>query len=240
MAMHDLTRFTLRDMTACGATLRKLGASAPDLRTVAERTVRHLYNHLRDGPTGDRACVLVRFFQTRRFDRLDPPLQEFALRHLGGSPPRPGMKCLVLVATAGDLPEWNSPDASAGHRAVPLPSPEIMTQLPMIAQMVKQFGLEGDHLLTPDPSLLLAAEQKTYNVFYVPEARGSPYVPAQEGFVVPHGVRSVLGFGGMWPTGQLFAVILFAKCPVSRETAELFKPLALSVKLAVLPFVPGP
>jgi hypothetical protein len=240
MAMHDLTRFTLRDMTACGATLRKLGAGAADLRTVAERTVRHFYEELRGGQTGDHACALVRFFQTQRFDRLDESLQAIAWRHLGKAMPRPGMRCLVLVATAGDAAAWNNPEASVGHRAIPLPSSDIMTHLPMIAQMVKQFGLEADHLLAVDPSLLLAAEQKTYNVFHVPEAVGSPYVPAQEGFVVPWGIRSVLGFGGLWPTGQLFAVILFAKCPISRETAELFKPLALSVKLAVLPFVPGP
>jgi hypothetical protein len=237
--MHDLTRFTLRDMTACGATLRKLGAGAADLRAVAERTVRHLYDHLRSGPAGDRACALVRFFQTQPFEKLDEPLQACARYHLGGGTPRPGMNCLVLIATVGDAPAWNSPDASAGHRAIPLRSAEMLTHLPMIAQMVKQFGLEADHLVAPDPSLLLAAEQHSYNVFHVPEARGSPYVPAQEDFVLPWGIRSVLGFGGLLPTGQLFAVILFAKCPISRETAEMFKPLALSVKLAVLPFVPG-
>jgi hypothetical protein len=77
-------------------------------------------------------------------------------------------------------------------------------------------------------------------VFHVAEALGSPFVPAQDPFVKRHGVRSVLGFGGMLPTGDLFTVILFTRVPVPRATAELFKPLALSTKLAILPFVGNP
>lgn len=237
--MYDLTDFTLRDMTTCGAALRKLGDGVAGHAEVAQSIVRHFHDEFRIGPLGTRACALVRFFQTEPFDGLSTTLQAFARRRLGDHPPTPAMKCLVLHASAGDLPEWNSPSASRDHQAIPLASAEMLRQLPMIAQLVRQFGLEADHLLEPDPTLLLAAGQRTYNVFHVPEARDSPYVPAQDDFVRPHGVRSVLGFGGILPSGQLFAVILFAKCPISRETAELFKPLALSVKLAVLPFV-GP
>ncbi|MFM8550852.1 MAG: ATP-binding protein, partial [Nitrospiraceae bacterium] len=69
-----------------------------------------------------------------------------------------------------------------------------------------------------------------------PEAVGSPYLPGQGQIVVPYGVCSVLGFGGLLPTGSLFTVILFSKVPIPRETAELFKTLALSVKIALLPF----
>ena len=91
-----------------------------------------------------------------------------------------------------------------------------------------------------DACLMMDAEQRTYNVFYVPEARGSPHIPAQTDFVVPVGIRSVLGFGGLLPPGDLFAVILFSKVPIPRQTSELFKPLALSAKVAVLPFATGP
>jgi hypothetical protein len=63
---------------------------------------------------------------------------------------------------------------------------------------------------------------------------GSPYVPAQREFVIPYGVKSVVGFGGLLPTGDLFAVILFTRVDVPRESAELFKTLALSTKLAMV------
>ena len=44
----------------------------------------------------------------------------------------------------------------------------------------------------------------------------------------------------MLPSGDLFAVVLFSRTPISRETATLFQTVALSVKLAVLPFAWGP
>jgi hypothetical protein len=109
----------------------------------------------------------------------------------------------------------------------------------MISQLIIQFGLEVSALIQPDPALLVDLEQRTYNVFHVPDAVGSPHIPAQQGFVIPFGIQSALGFGGMLPTGDLFAVILFSKVHVPRATAEMFKTLALSVKVAVVPFVGG-
>jgi len=72
-------------------------------------------------------------------------------------------------------------------------------------------------------------------VFHVPVARGSAYIPAQEEFVIPCGVSSVLGFGGLLPSGNLFATIMFSKVPISEEVALLFRPLTLSAKIALLP-----
>ncbi|MEW5957210.1 MAG: hypothetical protein AB1801_05780, partial [Chloroflexota bacterium] len=65
---------------------------------------------------------------------------------------------------------------------------------------------------------------------------GSPYIPVQQQFVTRFGIKSVLGFGGILPSGNLFAIIIFSKAPISRETADMFKPLALNVKMVVLAF----
>jgi hypothetical protein len=232
---YDLTNFTLKQMTDCGADLRQLGADAGSMELVTGRIVRYLYDRLRDRE-GKRACALVRFFKTHPFGELDRGLRRFARRMLDGAAAPPALKCLTLLASAGDRPEWNSRETSARHKAIPLPSADLVVQSPMISQLVKQFGLEVDTMLQPDPALLVDIEQKTYNVFHVPNARGCFYVPAQEEFVIPSGIRSVLGFGGMLPSGNLFATILFTRVPVAREVAEAFKPLALSVKLAVLSF----
>jgi anti-anti-sigma regulatory factor len=71
---------------------------------------------------------------------------------------------------------------------------------------------------------------------YVPEAPGCTYIPAQQTFVIPERIRSVLGFGGMLPDGNLFAIIMFARAPISRMVAERFRPLALNIKISLLPF----
>jgi hypothetical protein len=237
--MYDLTRFTLRDMTECGAALRKLGLGAECFEEVAGRIVHFLYSHLGDKETGEQSCVLVRFFKTQPFAELTPELRDFARKMLAGEPESPAMRCLTLLATAGVTPEWNTRSSSAGHQAIPLASEKLVAQAPMISRLIQQFGLEISAVLKPDPTLLVDLSQKTYNVFHVMEAAGSPYVPAQDEFVIPYGVRSVLGFGGMLPTMNLFAVILFSRVPIPRETADLFKTLSLSAKIAVLPFSSG-
>ena len=109
----------------------------------------------------------------------------------------------------------------------------------MIRHLIRQLGLEINSVVNPDPDILTNLEKRTYNVFHVADAVGSPYVVAQEEFVIPYGIKSVLGFGGILPTGDLFVVIIFTKVPINRTTADMFKPLALNVKMAVLPFVKG-
>jgi hypothetical protein len=80
-------------------------------------------------------------------------------------------------------------------------------------------------------------EGRVFNVYHVPDAIGSTYIPAQEKFVVPFGVKSAMGFGGMLPTGNLFALLIFSKTKIPRDTANLFKNISLNVRMALLPFV---
>jgi hypothetical protein len=235
-AVYNLPNFTLSDMTTCGAALRKLGTQAASLEDVAQAIVGYLFEQFRDGPANGPACALVRLFVTRSFARLDADLQSHARQLLGGESETADMKCLLLAGTAGVRPEWNSRNSSVRYRAIPLATEAMLRRSSMISQLVNQLGLEVNALLRPDPALLVDLEQKSYNVFHVAEARGSLYVPAQDDFVIPCGIRSVVGFGGMLPLGNLFAVILFTTVPLARETADLFRPMALSVKLALLPF----
>jgi len=232
--MHNLASFSMGDMIGCSSALRKLGAGAGSMEEVAQRTVRYLYDNLLDG--AGRACALVRFYKTHNLGQLDGELYQFARSLLDGRPESPSMKCLTLLATAGQIPEWNSRKDSARHKAIPLPSEEIISESPMISQLVKQFGLQVNVFLQSDPGLLIDTDQKTFNVFHVPEAEGSKYIPAQADFVIPFGIKSVLGFGGLLPTGDLFAVIMFSKVHIARATADMFKTFALSVKLSLLPF----
>jgi hypothetical protein len=235
--MYDLSRFTLSDMTRCGIELRKLGANASTMEEVAERIVQLLYTQLRTPELDAPACALVRMFVTLPYSELDSEQQEFIRRLLERAPATPTMKCLTLLATAGDEPAWSSRRASKGHMALPLPSEESVARSPMIAQLIKQLGIEIGTLLSTDRSLVVDSDQHTFNVFHVPRAEGSPYIPAQREFVIPYRVSSVLGFGGLLPSGELFATILFSRTPIPRQVADLFKTLALNVKVAILPFV---
>ncbi len=234
----DLGTLVLSELVAVGADLRRAGAGASCLEDVAENVVRRLYDTFRSGERRD--CVLVRFYKTHPLAELDEHLRSFATGVAGQTPLPDATQCLTLVATAGDRAEWNDRRRSVSHQAVPLPSEQVIADFPMIASLLRQLGLQAGDLLEPDPGLITELDEKTFNVFYVPEALGSPHIPAQEDFVIPYAVRSVVGFGGMLPTGDLFSVIVFSRVPIAPATADMLKVLALSVKVAVLPFVGGP
>lgn len=237
----DLTHFDLAEMLRCGKLLRKTAQGAPSMESAAGAICRWLYDELTDD-SGSRACVLVRFYRTHPYGMLPEDLQRFAKRAFGQvaiTPPEPAMKCLTLLATVGDEPAWNDRRASQGHQAIPLPSEHIVERAPMIAQLIREFGITMRHVVRPSPDVVRSLEGKSYGVFHVEEAQGSPYIPAQEGFVDRYGIRSVLGFGGLLPDGDLFAVILFSRARVPVASAERFRALAMDLRSCLIAYDPG-
>ena len=237
--MHDLTKFTLRDMSECGLALRKIAENSDCMEDASNLIIKYFYEHFINKDTGEKSCILVRFFKTHAYEKLTPELQEYARDILGQNKIADDLKCLTLLSTAGELPEWNSRYKSTGHKAIPLVNEDAIYRIPMISQLIRQLGLNPGMLLQPDVDLLIDSEQKMYNVFYVPNALGSSYIPAQNSFVIPFGVKSVIGFGGLLPTGEMFTILMFLRVVVPQTIVELIRPLALNVKTAILPFDDG-
>jgi PAS domain S-box-containing protein len=222
-------------MTACGGVLRRLGRGAANLEVVAERLVRYLYTSFTTAQTGTPACVLVRLFKTTPYSRLTPDLQKLATTRLRKRPPYPSLTCLTLLASAGVIPGWNDPACSSRFRLIPLGDPDDLAQLPMFSQLFHQLNLPQPQPTESGHNLLLDSQEHLFNVFHVLRAEGSPYIPAQEEFVLRYGVRSVLGFGAPLPNGDLFSLILFSTQIIPEATAQLFKPLALCAQIALAP-----
>ncbi|MBV6519529.1 MAG: hypothetical protein IT420_02580 [Candidatus Brocadia sp.] len=235
--MYDLTNFTIQDMTQCGDALEHLGYKARNLEELTNSLVRYFYDHLIDKRTGEKSAALVRFFMTYPYESLDDPLRQLAGKMAENQPLTKTTSCLVLMATAGVQPEWNTRELSRGHRVIPLVDKQTADKHPMIAQLVYQLGIDINDVLNPHPTPEIELESKIFNVFHVPDAVGSPHIPAQDTFVIPFGIKSALGFGSMLPTGNLFTVVIFSKMRVPGNTAEMFKYLALNMRMAVLPFV---
>jgi hypothetical protein len=238
--MYNLARFTFNDMMDCRTRLRTMFDADPaTIGEGAQRLVEFFYRELVDDQ-GQPACALVRLFKTHPFDGLDDDLKQFAVNVDPSVAEVPGARCLVLLATEGLLPEWRSRRMSRGHRAIPLTSEQMIEQAPMISQLIKQFGVAMSAVVRPSPTLLLDATDLATNVFHVPTALGNPYIVAQKEFVEPFGIASVLGFGGMIASGDLFAAIMFSKVPISAEVADHFKVVGLNLKLAMLPILRKP
>jgi hypothetical protein len=245
-AVFDLEHLTTDDMAAIGHDLRSLGERAPHRQAVAERIVRYFYESFRIPATGNPACVLVRCFQTCPYARLPLEYQYAAEELLEAMPSRPEMRCLALLATCGSKLVWNDVATSTNHQSIPLPSVEVVKRTPMIARLLDEMGVPLERVVVPPASpdfLLDRADDRSgdpasdlFNVFHVERALDSPFIPAQDDFVKPYGVHSVLGVGGLLSDGELFVVLLFLRAPISRSVAELFRTLALSARAAMLNF----
>jgi hypothetical protein len=232
--MHRLDQFSIDDLIGCRDAFREAGERAASMEEAGDGIVRYLHDCLIDEESA-RATALVRLYKTHRYGQLPVELQAFARR----SDP-PGLtdetRCLTLLATAGEEREWNLPQLSHGHRTIPLVSEEVVERSPMIVSLILQLGLDVASVVHPEERDPLGLHHRDYDVFFVPDARGSEMVPAQTGFVIPYGIRSVVGSGGVLPTGDLFALIVFTRLLLRAETAELFRTLALSVKATIVPF----
>ncbi|HVE94225.1 MAG TPA: SpoIIE family protein phosphatase [Acidimicrobiales bacterium] len=230
-------RFTLSDLLACAAELQEIGAGADSMEEAAERVVAYFYERFVRPGTNDPANVLVRFYRTSPCERLDSELQRIVA---GANPARSdwtGVQCLTLLATIGHEDAWRDRRRSEGHRVIAFEDEASLDSLPMMAGLLRDLGISPTEVISPDPAAIEQREARDYRVFHIADALGSAVIPAQEDFVVPYGVASVLGFGGVLPDGSVFSVILFSQEKISEEVASMFRAVALTVKLAVLPFV---
>jgi hypothetical protein len=237
---YDLTRFTLGDMVRCGSALRLLASNSTSVEEGAHKVVQHLYDNLRNKTGDQRSCLLVRLFKTQRYAELPQDLRNWAASRFTSGPLSPESTCLTLLATAGDEPQWNSRRTSAMHQCVPLLSERIIEAFPMISQLIQQLGMKTSEIVRMTPAIIKELSAKSFGVFYVPVAKDSPSIPAQSDFVTRYGVRSVLGFGGVSTDGGLFVLIMFARVAIPACTAEMFRTVALNLKLGFLAIVDKP
>ena len=213
------------------AELRALVADARTLEEGAGRIVGKLYDDLVAGNPSERLAALVRIFVLAPYSALPKELRSIAESSSLGQV-LPTTPCLALLATRGEQPEWNDRRLSRGHQCIPVGSDEILGQLPMIAQLMQQFGVHVAGLFQSELALRFTGTTGIYDLFHVEEAAGSSSIPAQAEFVEPFGIRSVVGFGGPLARGWIYAGIVFSKLPISARSASSFSTIALSAKLA--------
>ena len=236
--MYDFAKFTDSEIADCGRNLRSAASGASSMQDAADKMVRYLYDNITDS-AGQKANVMVRLFKVHPYNKLDAELQSyvrgFLMSHAGpGSAPASDaiLPCLTLLGSIGA-----NEHMTKRRKAFPLVSADVVTSVPMFTRLFNQFGIDIDSVIRPDPTLIGDLSKKTFNTFYVPEALGSPYIPAQEAFVIGFGVKSALGFGGVLSSGELFFVMMFSKASIPSNVASAFSKVALSVKEAIEPFV---
>lgn len=200
------------------------------MEEMADWLTRRIYETFRKDAESSLQCSLVRVFKTCSYDELTGPLRQLVPdEHMEDS------RYLALLASRGEHAGWNSRHTSRGHKVIALESREVVESIPMISNMIRMLGLDVNDVVRPNPDMSVAGFYPL-NVFYVPSALGCPFIPAQEEFVVPYGIESIVGFGGLLTYTDVFVVIMFFKVPVPRRTAVMFKDLASVAHDLLAPF----
>lgn len=231
--MASLEHFSGADLEPFGDAIRSHAASAATMEESAQKTVDLLWAELQ-AEDGGPALGLVRLYKTHPYGKLPDDLRAFA-RGMLEEDPDPETRCLTLLATRGLEPEWNDRRTSAGHKAIPLPSVEFIERLPMVAALIDQIGIDLADIVRPVRERVAELARRNYDVFHVPEARGSAFVPAQD-FVEQHGIASALGFGGVLFSGDFYAVVMFSRVPVSADVADRIRVLSLATRVSLMRF----
>lgn len=226
----SLTALSLVDVVRCIARVREQAASAVSLEEFAQGLMECCQQTFRLPHTSDPEIVLGRCFVTRPFRELSDEVQDWLQQGEDRiSDPSTG-HCLSLVGSAGLVAGWNEPTVSSRYRAIPIDSDRFAIRFPMFAEIFRQIGIPIDKPRLGE-GMNIGSAGTGCNVFSVPVALGSPYVPAQNDFVRPFGVRSVVGFGGWYGDGRYFLVVLFSRVSIPQPSVELLRLLALAVRV---------
>ena len=224
--MYNDEHFTLEDMSRLGSALRRCTALSGRLDAYARNIVQHLYDSLRD-QSGNQACAAVRFFKIHPIEELPSQLKSSVpLPVVSDAPSLPAAKCLVLLAQIGIEPLEEDALLSCRRKVISL-SEVVLQRSPSFAAMITQFGLDLAAVLAAEPVYVGDASHRACDVFHTGD------VPAQ---MAAQGVRSVLGFGGLLPSGSLFFVLLYLYTEIAPSCAAMFRPIAINVKMPLLKY----
>jgi hypothetical protein len=200
---------------------------SPSLEVAAQRYVESVYAELSD------SIVLLRLFATVPFGQLPARNQAFA-RALGESTGtadaiRDDTLVLSLLGTIGVEPGWCDRLRSAHHVGIPLVSRAFVGEIPMVARLLKQLGVELDWIDRNDTAVVGKTFGLQSGVFYVADAatavdsNNRKVITAQD-FVARYGVETVFGVGGGYVGTPVFTTIIgFCRDSLDEARVERFR-----------------
>lgn len=167
--------------------------------------------------------VLSRIFHSFEFGALPQDIKAVAYKKFGDNIPDTNL-FLNLIGTYGQESEWQQRTRSSGHQVIPL-TRESISLIPMVSRLFQQIGFDLGVLLKEEQaSMNMDGVAGAYGMFYVDQAQGSAYIPAQD-FVSKYGVKSVIGTGVMLPTGNISVFIGFCRVVLGEKVAAGISPL---------------
>lgn len=162
---------------------------------------------------GKAQLALVRIFRLTDIDDLPSTVR--AIVESGEQ------RVMALTGTWGTEKAWQDRRLSKGHQAIPLSAIAVPEKIPMFQEVLTQLGIDLEHFYRTK-EIITSSAQPYQGTFYIPDAQ-SPAIPAQDGFVQPYGIKSLVGFGGFIGGRQvMYLLYAFSRVPVSAEAAQAF------------------
>src|SRR5262249_14445803 len=99
---------------------------------------------------------------------------------------------------------------------------------PMLSAAFEQIGIErmrAKNVAKPTALPMLEASFLTH-FFYVPQAVGSPFIPAQRDFVEKYHIQSVVGIGSGFLSKAIYLALAFSLTPIDEEGERNFAELS--------------
>ena len=230
------SRLTLSDVSQLGLSLRHIAVSATSVCDRAQGIAHLLYESFRGSGEGEPVCPLVRVFETvpsatlNHADRAYLAQQEAVLGEARGE------TVLQLIGSYGLHPGWCDPALSSRYRCVSVNETTFVSQYPMLSLLMESVRTSPSGRIIPSPGIggyVDAVMTPGLQILYVPDARKSPYVPAQSEFVEPYQIRSVIGFGGEFQNGECFFVVMFSREVIPQSVLPLIRILSLNIRLGL-------
>ncbi|HEY9677712.1 MAG TPA: hypothetical protein V6C76_06870 [Drouetiella sp.] len=204
----------MREIEKLGERISSFGPTASGLEDFAIKTINRIYADLQL-PNQQPACALLRFFHTMPLSSLQDQAQVHSRKHTLNE----DSNCLTLLATRGQVPDWNSRLKSKEHQAIPMQSVELVKKMPMVAAMIDEIGVPADRMVKPSPTNFINPSSKSYKNFFIADAPDSTALEKSK-FVNLYGIRSVLGLGGLTTLGATYVIIGFFKRTLAENEAE--------------------
>src|SRR5262249_19231660 len=140
---------------------------------------------------------------------------------------------MALMGTIGKERAWCDRRTSQGHKVIPATG----DYSPMLRAAFEQIGFDKMTPVQQNGAGTLAMQDAEMfsNYFYVPNALGSPFIPAQRDFVERYQIRSVVGVGCPFVSGAIYLALCFSIAPIDDAAAKRFAELSsyISTLLAI-------
>lgn len=211
--MLNFTSSTPQDFSDFGRQLWLKKNTFASHEQVSQYIVEQLYQEFLTDD-GQPQLALVRIFRLTDVDDLPQ-----RVRALVSADER---EVMALTGTWGIEEAWQHRSRSEGHQAVPISAIAIPDKIPMFQSVLAQLGIDIEHFYRTQ-ELIAVGDRPYQGTFFIPDAT-VPAIPAQEGFVRPYDIQSLVGFGGfMGSEGTImYLLYAFSQVPVSQKAAQAF------------------